>query len=182
MTQTSPAGFIRTEEQAQLDADALRLRSKGLTYRQIGSQMGVEGSTARDRCIRALNAITQDAADEYRKLELERLDALEQRANEVLTALHVFVSQGGKIVYDGAEKLIDHGPTLQAIGSLLRIQERRSKLLGLDAPVKQSVEVVNYDGNSIEARVAELRNALGQLGSESVSLVGRTSETGTTTD
>lgn len=182
MTQTSPGGFVRTEEQAILDADALKLRSAGLTYRQIGTRLGVEGSTARDRCLRALNAITQDAADEYRKLELERLDILEQSANDVLMTQHVFVSQGGKIVYDGDVKLIDHGPTLQAIGTLLRVQERRSKLLGLDAPVKQSVEVVTYDGNSIEARVAELRSALGQLGGESVSVDGRTSATGAITD
>ena len=181
MTQNSPSGFVRTEDQAQIDVEALRLRSTGMTYRQIGALQGVEGTTARLRCLRALNEISQDTADEYRRLELEKLDAQEQKANEVLAKDHVYVSQSGKVIYDGTEKLLDSGPILQAINTLLKIGERRSRLLGLDAPVKQSVEVVTYDGNSIEARVAELRSALGQLGGESLPVDGRISEAGTTT-
>src|ERR1017187_5962990 len=174
--QTSPGGFVRTMEQAEIDTETLKLRSKGWTYRQIANHMGIEPSTAFYRCQRALAEIPAETADEYRRLELEKLDAQEQKANEVLAREHVFVSQGGKVVYDGPEKLLDSGPILQAINTLLKIGERRSRLLGLDAPVKQSVEVITYDGNSIEARVAELRSALGQLGSEPVSVDGRTIE------
>ncbi len=52
-------------------------------------------------------------------------------------------------------ELTDDGPALDAIRTLLRIAERRSKLLGLDAPVKVEAEgevhvVVRGEGVNVE--------------------------------
>jgi len=117
----------------------------------------------------------------YLQRELEKLDAMETAAWDVLESLHYVVNQG-ELVYvypeeqpklvkqgwarpkldeeetvkaleDGAEKvarepLIDNKPILDALNVLLKIAERRSKLLGLDAPVKKQVEVsggINVD-------------------------------------
>jgi hypothetical protein len=41
------------------------------------------------------------------------------------------------------EPLTDNKPVLDALNTLLKIAERRAKLLGLDAPVKKQVEVSN---------------------------------------
>jgi hypothetical protein len=43
-------------------------------------------------------------------------------------------------MWDGAP-LLDDAPVLAAVDRLLKVQERRAKLLGLDVPVKRQVEV-----------------------------------------
>lgn len=151
MTQTSTAGFIRTEDQAELDVEALRLRSRGQTYRQVAAQMECDVSTAHARVQRALQAIPATAVAEYRTLELEKLDAWEQATLKILEAKHVFVSQGGKVVYDVDEdgvtsKIIDDEPTMKALHTLMKIQDQRAKLLGLYAPARSQVEITTYEG------------------------------------
>jgi hypothetical protein len=39
----------------------------------------------------------------------------------------------------------DDGPGLQAIAQLLRLQERKARLSGLDAPRRRAVEVITHD-------------------------------------
>ena len=156
-------GNEHTEEQAYIDTKALKLRSLGWTFQKIADEMGCSKQAASDRVKRALREIPQQAIDEYRQMVGEQLDAL----TEVTMAKALDPSNKG---------------FLFAVDRAIMLLDRRAKLLGLDAPVKQSVEVVTYDGNSIEARVAELRSALGQLGGEPVSMDGRTSEAGTSTD
>jgi len=59
--------------------DSLRLRIIGLSWRQIGAQLNVSHETARKDVKNALKATIgsiQIEADEYRELELERLDQL----------------------------------------------------------------------------------------------------------
>ena len=71
-------------------------------------------------------------------MELERLDRLYEAAVGVLERHHVTVSQGRVVQLDG-EPLPDDGPVLQAIDRLLKLQERRARLLGLDAAQKLDV-------------------------------------------
>lgn len=152
--------FTRTIDTAQRDAEAARLRARGLSYRQIAAELTVDVATAHAAVQRALNAVIEDAGEEVRKLELERLDTMYAAALEVLDRQHVTVSNGkiirrqvgwerddaGEIQCDGEgkpiaiyEDLLDDSPVLQAIDRLLRIQERRAKLLGLDAEKKINV-------------------------------------------
>ncbi|MEU9792893.1 helix-turn-helix domain-containing protein [Streptomyces sparsogenes] len=130
--------WIYTPEGAERDAEAARLRARGLSYRAIAAELGVDLHTAHNAVKRALAAIVQEPAEDVRRMELERLDALYEAAMGVLEREHVTVSQG-KIIYQGDEPLLDDGPVLQAIDRLLRIQERRAKLLGLDAATKTQV-------------------------------------------
>ena len=149
MTQTSPSGFVRTLEQTETDIEALKLRSLGLTYQKIADRMGCSVSTASDRYHRALAAVPSDAVEEHRKLMGEQIDSLLEVA---------------------FEQALTGKRSLFAIDRCIMLMERKARLIGLDAPVKQSVEVVTYDGNSIEARVAELRSALGQISGSEVLL------------
>lgn len=144
--------FIDTLESAQRDAEAARLRSRGLSYRQIASELGYfDGSGARKAVQRALAAIRAEGAEEVRQLQLQQLDYLTTKALEVLERHHVTVSNGRLIKVDD-QPLEDDGPVLQAIDRLLKIQERRAKLLGLDAPTQH--QVVTLD--AIEAEIARL--------------------------
>jgi len=148
------ARYERTEEQANLDTEALTLRSRGYKYQQIADQMGCSKPTAYARVQRALAAIPAEAVEEYRKLEGDRLDTLLNIA--------MYEAQTRKSMY--------------AIDRVLSIMERRAKLMGLDAPVRQQVETITYDGSTIEARVGEIRLAFEQLSLQPVPLDGSTSE------
>ena len=118
----------------------MRLRLAGLTHRQIGAQLGVAPSSAYKRIRHALNEVNdrigEDTTD-LRTLEACRLD-------ELLNAL-----------WDGPSAAIE-----KAIDRVLRIMERRAKLLGLDAPVR--TEAVTID--AIDAEIARLTAELVQRG------------------
>lgn len=153
--------FIRTEEQALTDTEALRYRSKGMTYQKIADVMGVTKAAAYNRVQRALRAIPAEAVEEYRKLETERLDTLLE------LAMRKAESEDKGFLF--------------AIDRILAIMDRRARLLGLDAPVKTQTEVVTYSGDTIEAEVAKLRRILSEHGSEPVPVDGSAGPTGATT-
>ena len=145
---------------AEKRAMALALRKDGHTYASIAKLVGeqFQGSPysemyAHNLVKDALQAIYKDDAKTIAKFEIERLDYLQLEALEVLRGKHYIVS-GGSIVRDYLRDehgniLVDHStgtpltaaimddaPRLAAIDRLLKIQERRSRLLGLDKPTK----------------------------------------------
>jgi hypothetical protein len=116
----------------------VKLRAIGASYSMIGAQLGISAQRAH-RCVtEALNAQAarqSSTTEQYRDVELERLDMAQRKVMAVLERSHVYVS-GGKIVYDGKIQLIDDAPVLAAVDRLVRISERRAHLLGLDAAMK----------------------------------------------
>jgi len=145
MTQTSPGGFVRTEEQAITDTKALRMRSSGMTYGKIAEAMGCSKSAAYERVQRALAAIPAEAVDEYRRLETDRLDTLLELAMRKVESE-------------------DKG-FLFAIDRVLAIMDRRSKLLGLDSPVKHEVITLDY----IQSEIMRLEAVLGESDDNDIS-------------
>lgn len=140
MTKNSSSGFIRTEEQARIDAEALRLRSAGMSYQKIANAMDCSKPTAYDRVNRALAAIPFEAVDEYRRLEGQRLDMLMEVAMD--------------------KALSGDKGSLFAIDRVLAIQERAAKLRGLDAPIKHEVITLDY----IQSEIRRLEETLGEDG------------------
>lgn len=127
--------FVPKVETAERDRRAAELRGKGWSYRKIAAELKIDVHTAHDAVERALRAIRAEGAAEVRQLELERLDAMWEAVLRVLEREHVTVNQGKVIVLDG-KPLTDDGPVLQAVDRLIKIQERRARLLGLDAEQK----------------------------------------------
>lgn len=153
------------------DAEAARLRARGIGWQAIADQLGYGNpGTAYKAAQRALKRIVQEPAEELRQIELMRLDDMYQHALAVLERLHVAVSMGKVVRHrvpvpvldkDGFQvtdpgtgepmtklatvEVYDDGPALAALDRMLRIQERRARLLGLDAPIKKRVEVVTED-------------------------------------
>lgn len=127
----------------QRESDALAMRTKGATYDQISEALGVSRQGAADcvkRALAALKADTEEKAEEVRELELRRLDRMLQIAEAA--------AENGDIA---------------AIDRVLKIQERRSKYLGLDAPVRSEAQVaiaatVSLDGVS-DVQLAALERA-----------------------
>jgi len=108
------------------ELECLALRKAGATYDQIGEKVGITREGARkavSRALAELSAATTEEAKEVRHLELERLDAM-------LLGLWQKASRGDPASVD----------------RVLRIQERRARLLGLDADPSRHVVVDAVDG------------------------------------
>lgn len=145
------------------DIRALELRRRGLNYSQVAAEMGYRSqSSAYEAVQRALADSAREPADEVRRIEAERLDELTRHLNRVLVTRHYTVTQSGKIVThpETGLPLLDDGPVIQAVAGLVRIAERRAKLLGLDAPTKH--EVITMD--AIEAEIRKLEAQVGDAG------------------
>ena len=113
--------------------DALELRLRGHSYMDIGEQLGITLEGARQCVKKALAEVREQAAEtaiEVREQEAARLDRmllrleglLEQSADDVTAALAIQ-------------------------DRMLRVQDRRAKLLGLDL---QRVELTGAGGGPIE--------------------------------
>ena len=145
--------FARTLGQAERDRNAVQLRSRGQTYQQISDELGYGNlSNARRAVKKALEGIIVDAREDFIKLQLDELDMMTRSVIEVLETKHYVVSEG-RIVYRGDKELLDDSPVLQAVDRLLKISDRRAKLLGLDAPKR--VEVSDGTGD-LDAAVRDL--------------------------
>jgi hypothetical protein len=104
----------RNLEAAEKQAQALQLRKAGASYDTIAEHLGYRGKQGAHKAVMAaLRNSVREPAEEYKRLELERLDVAQ-------VALWRQVQAGN----------------LGAIDRLLKIMERRARLLGLDAPTK----------------------------------------------
>lgn len=179
--------YVRTTDTAERDADAARLRTRGLTYDEIGLELGITKSTAQKACQRALADIVREPAEDLLKIELQRLDLqlvrlhqLETAARGVLEARHITVNNGKVILHpDTDQPMEDDAPVLQAIDRLVKIEaarnqnsERRAKLLGLDAALKVDATVHEVTQQDIELQ-AMLREAKARVAAQEQALRDR---------
>jgi hypothetical protein len=125
---------------------AVKMRLDGVRVDEIAETLGYRstGAVFQDFS-RYLAKMAAEPTAELRALEVQRLDDMYAAVMGVLRREHITVSHGHVVMVpdpdnEGAQKvLLDDGPVLAAVDRLLKIQERRAKLLGLDAPTKVSV-------------------------------------------
>jgi hypothetical protein len=93
--------------------------------------------------------------------QLEQLDELERRANEIIQAPHYHMHNGQPVPDpDTGQPLRDDQPVLTALDTLARVHDIRARILGLYAP--QRHELVRPDGTTIDiTHMPELRRLLG---------------------
>ncbi len=105
---------------------ALEYRLGGFSYRDIGAQLGVSGKTAYydvQNSIAEIEAVKSERAEQLIVIEQLKLDRMEALLNKSANTGDV-----------------------KAILAKVRIQERRAKLLGLDAAIQVKQEVSGSDG------------------------------------
>lgn len=124
--------------------EACKLRMLGLSYRQIGERMGCSG-----KC--AFEAVQRGAA-EMEKHGRESLQA--QRDLELARLDHATTIVMGQV----AKLAASNKPNPAAIDQLVRISERRAKLLGLDSAAE--VKVQHLMAEQIDSVIAALRGVL----------------------
>lgn len=164
---------------AERRAKALNLRTRGRSYEEISEALGYASRhAAREDILRAWTARAAERdveADSYVTAELEKLDMLERAVMGVLERKHYSITPKGTLVWLNPEPnnpfsvempLEDDAPILAAAAHMVKIAERRTKLLGLDAPTKKIIEVTNYDG--IDSDVKRLVDELAARGQDAV--------------
>ena len=140
MSRASPR-VTRAEE---LRREALFLRSTGASFAAIGKALGVSKSAAFKAVNSALQALRDEITEQAKLLQAQEAERLNQLQRGVWSD-----AIAGNVV---------------AIQTVLKIMERRAKLLGLDQPIK--VAQTNPDGTAAasdsmsrterDARIAEL--------------------------
>lgn len=129
---------------AERRAEMWRMRVTGHSQQQIADHYGITQSAVSQQLARAYKDRPATAIDEYRMLELDKLDQAERAVLAVLTRRHLTVSSGRIVTVandDGVdEPLLDDGPVLTAVDRLVKIARHRADLIGLKASVKVSVE------------------------------------------
>lgn len=124
--QTIAAAIERSERRSR----AVHLRREGLTLREVAAELGVSVYTAWDDTQSAVRDIPKEEADLLRQQEADRLDALQRAVWEAAIA-----------------------GDLHAVDRVLKIIERRCRLLGLDAPARIEYPATDLD---LDAAVRDL--------------------------
>ena len=118
---------------AERVARALELRKAGNKFADIGKDLGITPQGAHKLVMEGLRNTVAEPAQELRVLEFERLD-------HMLSAIWPKATEGD----------------LQAQAGVLRLMERRARLLGIDAA--QRAEVSGPDGGPV--LVGEVTDAM----------------------
>lgn len=123
---------------------ALELRKQGFTYKEIAKHLEVSVEGARKAVKKAISNLEDrisESAAEVRRLELERLDRMLIR-----------------VWQQAVPPDVNMPPNLKAIEQVLKIMDRRSRYLGLDAAQKHeilSVDAIDEEIKRLEAELGE---------------------------
>ena len=154
----------------------LALRREGLSYRAIAAETGMDASNAARLVKEHLANIPEEAAQEMRTFENERLTALALATIDQAFEFVPEVNEKGQPIWeavctqDGYPVLNQDGTPVmrikrnydtnnQAKAILLKIHAERVKLFGLAAPVKTLTEFANVGGGSDEPFVFRIIDA-----------------------
>ena len=143
---------MRTPDTMAQDQEAARMRSRSMSYAQIGAQLGMTKQAAYKAVQRAIADIPLEAAETVLQMELAKLDDAELRLYAIMGKTHYRVGNNGRVVTyvenegDTPRPLVDDGPVMQAIQTLIRLADRRAKLLGLNAPTQVHADITHHEG------------------------------------
>jgi len=128
-------------ETLEKERKVLEYRRGGLTFDLIAERLGyASASGAHKAYLSACNRIVYEDVVEVRKSEMDRLDIAQAAIWGDLTDT----------------QNIDANTRARLVLALIKIMERRARLLGLDMPTKAQVEVSIYDRDTIDDEVKRL--------------------------
>jgi hypothetical protein len=154
-----PTPAEKAAELEAKEAKVLELRRAGFTFQRIAEEVGYATPSGAQRALeRIMTRNLPQAPEEFRWQELDRLDRMQ-------VALWPRAMKGDD----------------RAIGTIIRLMERRARLVGIDAPQRIQAEVVNYDGTrDIDGDIERIVNLIrGVDSSEPLEVEGGTGESGT---
>jgi hypothetical protein len=128
-------------ETLEKERKVLEYRRGGLTFDLIAERLGyASASGAHKAYLSACNRIVYEDVVEVRKSEMDRLDIAQAAIwGDLTDTINVDANTRARLVL-----------------ALIKIMERRARLLGLDMPTKAQVEVSIYDRDTIDDEVNRL--------------------------
>lgn len=150
---TSPGRVRATFSREQ----ALELKMAGLSYSAIGKELGCSKQFAQKLVSRAVKASAERSAalaDELRGIEIARTESL---IAAIWDRAHDALDEKPKKALGSGEFMVldrDYDPQDKAIANIVKLMDRRAKLMGLDAPAKQ--ELTGKDGGPLNGLPAAL--------------------------
>jgi hypothetical protein len=170
---------VTREFLSERDARIFKMRQAGTSIQEIARRFGVSTAVVSNAVKRQLEKLNKEAMlayPEVLRMELERLDNLQQ-------AIWPLTQHRKVRMDDGSEVAVE--PDMKAIQQVLSIMDRRTKLLGMDHvnlnvqmdanlssadPIKvtlagatQNQEVEKFDAESEAKKLLELMGASGIL-------------------
>ena len=133
--------YVEAPGTADRERRAVEMRTRGMTYREIGEALGVNPASAQRMVRRALARVPAEAVNDLRALNLFRLEELWRRLGEILE--------------DAAD---NPDRQLRTIDRMLAVMIREASLMGLDAPPKRVAAVVTDE--LLEKLIEEEQRAL----------------------
>jgi hypothetical protein len=112
---------------AERDLRVFKMRQAGVAANDIGKRLGMSTNAVHAAVRRQLEKLNREALMAYPevlRLELERLDALQQ-------AIWPLTQHRKVTLDDGSEVTVE--PDLRAVQQVLSVMDRRSRLLGMEA-------------------------------------------------
>jgi hypothetical protein len=139
----------RSAETMEKDATAYDLFRRGLSYRQIATQVGWKSPKSAVEAVRRgarENAVDPLEAAEARQAFLDRFQDYRRAAQRVLSSRHYLTTQAGHLTLgpDG-QPLPDDDPVLRALDRLLKVDDMELRLRDLYPAAKSKVEVITDD-------------------------------------
>lgn len=144
---TGPKAIQVSENVARM----LELRKEGMTLQAAADLCGIPYVTAREWIKKYIRHVSSKAVIAFRNQELETLEKAQERVLEALFATNYMFYQGvmcttphpsGVMEVDPVTgrlepvrvPVIDHEPNIRAATALMKVMERKSRLLGADKP------------------------------------------------
>lgn len=120
-------------ETAELRRRALELKIAGLTFDSIAKQLGLKGGSgsAHRVCQEAIRDIYREPADEFRTLELERIERLHRTYWPLAMGI-------GPLGPDGKPKRL--APDVKAFDRIMHLMQQRMALEGFDVKTQMHLE------------------------------------------
>jgi hypothetical protein len=141
------------------EAEVVKLRRGGLTWDLIADRVGYSHAASAQKAFeRSLARVVADDVNAIRTLEAERLDLAQSAI-------------WGKVLQGDNPSII----------TLVRLMERRAKLLGLDQPTRIQAEVIAYDGNAVRTELERILTSRGNSSTQSAVASGSGATEPTTT-
>jgi cell division protein FtsB len=144
------------DDRRSMGEQILARRNAGEKMYLIAAELRIGEETARSYMKLALDARIPPTVDEYRRQQNDALDERETMLRTQIDALDAMLTHPD-LTQTMALALI--AERRQTVGVLLRLDERRAKLNGTDAPVRVDATVTHLDTEDAElsAMIAEER-------------------------
>ncbi len=161
----SPYGSISWKT----DREAARMVAVGHSLEDIAArfQLGDDLRRAEAAVRRGMHVASRTTVDEARLMELDSLVEMERVLWAELRDRKVLVQQGRVIIGPDGDPVEDSRFTLEVMDRILKIKERRSKYLGLDAVTRISVEA-----DQIGAEITQMIALINSVQTDGVTVVG----------